>query len=221
MLSVCLYCDSQIRILQENHERVAAVETTPAAPDMREFKPLQLAGRRDDALRLYQEKMNTGALEAAQIVDSLTRELSLDIVRHQQLSPFGMLIFGLSGIAVCTALIAGFLQQATWLLVAVIVFFGSVQIWFALPAFLTTLKFVRGMVAPAQVLKIAPIGKTKLGGKNIHAFKLLLRVEPPQETPFEAEMLLPVQEKNLSRMQTGTTLRVKYLRNPLRVIYQN
>ncbi len=87
--------------------------------------------------------------------------------------------------------------------------FSAWQLVFFGPSVWISLRFWKAKTAAAVTLKVASIGRIKWRG--IFSVKVLLEVQPTHEPPFQAEMVLPVQEKNLARAIPGEVIQVKYL----------
>ncbi len=219
--AVCLYCSSTLRLAPDAQPPAAEIDTTLDEAEMGEIKQLVLDGQIAAALELYAQKTGVGEDDARQALTDLAQKLSLDVVRRQQLSPAGIAIvavFALLTLAGLYLLISG---RAHWLIAFLVTFFGAWNLYFYYPALASTLAFRQGKPARAQVLKLAEIGRTRLGRTPVRVFKLLVEVQPLDGSPpYPAEMLLPVREQNTPRAQPGTNIRVKYLpHQPERVIF--
>ncbi len=222
-LAICLYCNTTSR-LQAGAPGAPATqpvaEATLSDEDMAEVRQHLIEARKDAALELYQEKTGADQADARQAMEGLSRELSLDIIRSQLLTPYGVLVVALSAVIVLAAVIAFVLGRLPFLWALGLAMFGSWQLYYFMLSIRTTLQFRGARSARALTLKLAPIGVYKLGGKDIHTLKVLLEVQPDGEAPFQAEMRLPVRAENMGSARPGAILRVKYLPgSPPRVVY--
>jgi hypothetical protein len=222
-LAVCLYCNATVRIQPDeatSPETIATVEARLDAERMAEIKQMLLAGHRSEALQCYQQLTGAGDVDAEQAVGDLGRQLTVDIVRHQNLTPYGVLMVILWAVVFIGAGAAGLAGRLHPLLAILATVFAGWNLFFYYPAVRTTLRYMGAPVALANTLKLAPIGQFYLRGRTVHAFKVWLEVRPKAGQPFQAEMILPVREKNLPRAREGEVIQVKYLPNrPGQVIY--
>jgi hypothetical protein len=218
---VCLYCDSLVRMAAEAGQAAPAVAGQVAPEVMAEVKQLLLSGRRAEAAERYQQLAGADAEAAEQAVAALVREVSAHTIRRQQLSLFGVVVVGLSlaallaavAAAATGALGAGWALLLALLPAAVLLVFG--------PGLAISLRYLLAPRARATVQKQTYIGQIQTRYGLIHAYRLLLEVSPrPLRSaaragrngePFRAEIMVPVREKSLRYLKTGTPLQVKYL----------
>jgi hypothetical protein len=209
-LALCLYCGSSIR-LEPAQTASPAIDATLEEKELAGLKQLLLDGGQKQAVRLYVEK--TGADEAAarMAVGDLGRQISLDIIRSQNLTPYGAVMVTIWTALLLASLAAAGLRLLHPLIALALAAFAIFNLLFFAPALRTSLRFLGASVAPATTLQLAQIGVARLGGQKVHTLLALLEVHPTQGQPFKAEMLLPVRDQNLERAKPGAALQVKYL----------
>jgi hypothetical protein len=218
-LLICLYCNTSIRIQTQHDQPQATAEASLDADMMAQVKQLLLAGRQEEALRLYQQ---TGAnpQEAQEAIGNLGKEISIDIVRRQTLRPFGVLVVVLMALILAVSVVAGLLGRMHPVLAIVLAGFAALNLFFFAPGIRATIEFLGGTIAPATIVKLAPVGAATMRGQTVHTFKFLLEVQPANGQPFQSELLVPVRDASLAKAQPGTVIQVKYLpRDPTRLIF--
>lgn len=210
-LTLCLYCNTAVRLQPAQPDAPPAAETALAEADMAAIKQMMLDGKRDEALRLYQQQTGVSTEAAGEAIGDLGRQVSLSIIRRQRLTPAGVGYVALYALT----LVAGILLATNGTLHPILGYgvavFGGLQLLFLLPTILISLRFLRARPAIATTLRLAPIGVYKLRGQLIHTFKVLVEVQPNGEPAFQGELLLPVRAANLPRAQPGARLHVRYL----------
>ncbi len=218
-LTVCLYCNSTLRI-QTDDSQPAVVENTLVEADMRAIKQLLLEGRREDALQLYLETTGAGEAIARQAIEGLESHVSVDVMRSQQLTSKEIWYVGLYSVIFLAAVIAGVARQIHPLLALALAAFTAWQLFVLSPSIRLWLRFHQAISAPATILKTAPLGKVKTRVGRAYAMKLLAEVHPPAGTPYRVELLLPVRETSLGQVQPGSKFHVKYLsEDPQQVVF--
>lgn len=221
--AACLYCNSTIQI-ERSHESAptAVLESTLPEADMLRIKQLLLEGQRQAAENLYIQMSGASPQAAQEALADLGRKLSLDVVRHQQLTPPGILLVGVYALLILTGVLVLVSGRLHWLVGVLLALYGSWMLYFYYPALASTLEYRRGLPAQAEVLMLSEVGVAKLGRQRVHIFALLVDVHPDSgEAPYQAEMLLPVREKNVPRAKAGTSIYVRYLPDqPDIIIYQ-
>jgi hypothetical protein len=219
-LLICLYCNTSIRI-QTQHDQPQATAEASLDPDMMaQVKQLLLAGRQDEALRLYQQRTGADPQEAASAVSNLGRQVSMDIVRGQALRPFGILFIVVITFVLVVSVAAGLLGRMHPALAIGLAGFAALNLFFFAPGIRTTIEFLGAAIAPATIVKLAPVGVATMRGRPIHTFKFLLEVQPENGQPFQSELLVPVKGESLARAQPGVVIWVKYLpHNPARMTF--
>lgn len=218
---VCLYCNSTVSIQPDAQPPSAEVDSTLDEAEMGEIKQLLLDGRKSAALELYIQKTGASPEDAGEALQDLAEKLSLDIVRQQQLTKGGIVM--VAGYALLTAagLYLASREDVHWLISVVAMGYGAWMLYFYFPAVASTLAFRKGKLAKAHVLKLAEIGRTRIGRQRVRVFTLLVEVQPQDgSAAYQAEMVLPVREQNVPRAQPGSSFMVKYLpEDPQRVIF--
>jgi uncharacterized Zn finger protein (UPF0148 family) len=217
--TVCLYCNSTVRI-QPDDSQAAVVENTLVEADMQALKRMLLAGRREDAVQLYLETTGAGEAAAREALQGLERQVSVDVMRNQQLTSKGVWYVALYGVVFLAAVLAGMAGQIHPLVALALAAFTAWQFWVLLPSIRLSLRFRRAVRAPATILKAARVGEIKARAGQVYAMKLLVEVQPPEDALFQAELLLPVRETSLEQVQPGSQFHVKYLPDdPQQIFY--
>jgi uncharacterized Zn finger protein (UPF0148 family) len=217
--TVCLYCNSTVRI-QPDDSQTAVVENTLMEADMQALRQMLLAGRREDAVQLYLETTGTGEAAAREAIQGLERQVSVDVMRNQQLTSKGIWYVVLYGVVFLAAVLAGLAGQIHPLVALALAAFTAWQFWVLFPSIRLSLRFRNAIRAPATIIKAAPVGEIKTRAGQVYAMKLLVEVQPPDRTSFRAELLLPVQETRLERVQPGGQFHVRYLPDdPQKIVY--
>ena len=219
-LLICLYCNTSIRI-QTQHDQPQATAEARLDPDMMaQVKQLLLAGKQDEALRLYQQRTGADPQEAASAVSNLGHQVSMDIVRGQALRPFGILFVVVIALVLVVSVAAGLLGRMHPALAIGLAGFAALNLFFFAPGIRATIEFLGAKVAPATIVKLAPVGAATMRGRPIHTFKVLREVQPENGQPFQSELLVPVRSESLLRAQPGVVIWVKYLPdNPARMTF--
>jgi len=216
---LCVYCNSAIR-LQAGGE--AVVERSLDEGQMARIKQSILDGKRPEAVAEYQQATDANLAEASRTIEELENGLSMGIVLGQQLSPLGWLFFCGSLLVFFGAVYASLTGLLNPWMAGLLALLSLANLVFYARNLRTSLQFLGAPVARAMVIKLVPVGEVKLGRQMVHTFKVLLQVYPEDAPAYQAEMLLPVRDKNLARVRTGVDFKVKYLReNPQRLVYQD
>lgn len=218
-LTVCLYCNSSIRVQAEDEQTSVVVESALDEKELAEVKRLLLAGQRSAAVEHYRTFSGTKEEDAAEIVDGIASQITAYTARGQQLTGLGWLLVAAWSVLLVGGVTAGLAGQIHPILALVMIGFAGINLNYFIPSIRTTLQFARAPIAPAVTLKLAPIGVMAMRKENIHTFRAWLEVQPKDEPPFRAEMIIPVREANLSRAMPGTEIYVKYLKDPIRLIF--
>ncbi len=218
-VTACLYCNSSIRVTLDDEQTNVTVEKTLDEKELAEVKRLLLAGQRSAAVEHYRQSTGADEEEAAEIVDGIASQLTAYTARGQQLTGLGWVLVAAWSILLVGAVVFGITGNIHPLLALVMIAFGGINLNYFIPSIRTTLQFARAPIASAVTLKLAPIGVMPLRKENIHTFRAWLEVQPKDEPPFRAEMIIPVREANLSRAVPGTEIYVKYLKDPVRLIF--
>lgn len=217
--TVCLYCNSILR-LQPYDSRPAEVENTLADADLQAIKQFLLDGRREDALQRYLETTGAGEASAAEAIRELERQVSVDVMRNQQLTNRDIGYVGLYCVIFLAAVVTGVTGQIHPLLALALAAFTTWQLFVLSPSIRLWLRFRQAISAPATILKAAPLGKVKTRVGRGYAMKLLAEVRPPAGRPYRVELLLPVKETGLGQVQPGSKLHVKYLpEDPQQIVF--
>jgi hypothetical protein len=219
-LLICLYCNTSIRIWAQAGQPQATAEASLDADMMAQLKQLLLAGRQAEALRLYQQQTGADPQEAQAAIGNLGKQISIDVVRHQTLRPFGVLFVVIVVVLLVVSIAAGLLGRMHPALAIGLAGFAALNLFFFGPGIRATIEFLGGTIAPATIVKLAPVGAATMRGQTVHTFKFLLEVQPTNGQPFTVELLVPVRSASLAKAQPGTVVLIKYLpRDPTRLIF--
>jgi hypothetical protein len=208
---VCLYCQSLVRLEEGEEAPGFVIEKSVTDEEMAEIKQALLNHSRDNALQLYRQLTGSSEEEAQKAIDELGRQLSLKAIIQQQLSPIGWLFVAIwLGLFIGTvvAWATGFVSGLMAVLLAGFAFYNLVSLY---PTILISLRYLKAPRAPATTINFAYIGKTLLRREPVHLYKILLDVQPEGAESFRAQALIPVRERNRSRVQVGHVIRIKYL----------
>jgi hypothetical protein len=209
-LSVCLYCDSIVR-LSPNAAQPAVVERQAAPEDMARIKQLVLSGNHTEAQDRYRQATGASADEAHAAIETLRRQISIEMVRRQQLNAFGWLVIALSALGVVAALVAGLAGALPPLWAVGLALLPASLLLVYAPGIATSLRYLPAHTAPASVTNLTHIGHYKARAEEVHAYRVVLEVRPPEAQPFRAELMLPVRQQSLAQLRPGVLLQVKYL----------
>lgn len=212
-LAICVYCNSSIRIKSTTPgETPAAPVVSEIAPeDMATLKQLLLEGKQQEALILYQRGANADAQEALEAIADLGRSLTFDIIRNQALTPFGIALALVCAIMLVVSIAAGVAGTVHPLLALLVGFLALFQLWYLLPSIRLSLEFARALIAPARILKVAPIGSITQRRQTVHTMRMWIEVDPPNGTQFRTELQVPVREQSMHKAQPGGVFEVRYL----------
>ena len=213
-ITVCLYCDSSIRIRMEGEEAANPVPRTEVSADiMNKVKELVLSGKRDEAVELYSHEANISKEEAAKAVRVIYERIETRILLDRPLSTAGAMfsmilltLFFVSGYyGIIADIDSSFLNILAWILFI----FSGLSLLSVSRTIITTIKYLPGKWTAARILKFAKIGERK----NIIIFRLLLEVMPENGEHFQAQTNLPVRKNSINLIETGREISVKYLPN--------
>ncbi|MCI0520584.1 MAG: zinc ribbon domain-containing protein, partial [Chloroflexi bacterium] len=166
-LALCLYCGSSMR-LQVEESGSPVVDATLDEKELAALKQLLLDGGREEAVRLYVQMSGADETAARMAVSDLGRQISLDIIRSQNLTPYGVLMVALWTALLLASLAAAGLRRLHPLIALALAAYAGFNLSFFLPALRTSLRYLRAPVARAVTLKLAPVGMARLGGKQVH-----------------------------------------------------
>ena len=207
-LVLCAYCASNVRVSAVSDARAEATAESVLPPDIAaQVKQLLFDGQRQAAIALYTQETHVSAADAEQAIQAFGSQVVLDIIQAQQLDGLGVMLILLCLLLLLASLGAWF---AGLLPPPVAVVLALAAIFLMLPfrrAARTTLRFFGARSAPATVVKVAPIAVAR----GVHTYRILLEVRPADASSFRTEMNLPVREQNVSKMQPGLQMQVKYL----------
>lgn len=210
-LTVCLYCGATVRVqLPDEAPTQLAVERQLAPADLEAVRQELAAGRPDAARALYRQLTGAEEVEALAAVEDLGRQAALTVVFRQLLNPLGLAL-SVAGVVGLVAALAGW--GAGWLpnwLALLVGGAAALHLAFMARPALTTLRYLPAPIAPAVIVKLAPIGTLQQAGDDVFTFRALLEVRPETAAAFQAEIPLAVREASLAKARAGATVRVKY-----------
>ncbi|NJN54540.1 MAG: hypothetical protein HC804_07170 [Anaerolineae bacterium] len=213
---ICLYCNSTIRLNQTTGQQATQTEATAvneiASTDMAHIKELLLAGDTEAAIEQYQQISGGSQSEAQAAITTLSNQLSFGTFRQQQLTKGGMLFFVVCLVGLILALSAGFAGVVHPLIVLLIAAFALLNIALFGKGFITSLHYIRAAKGVATVQFFTQIGSSQTGRRSFHVFRVILSIQPEEGRPFQTDMLLPVRDKNITRLHEGSRFEVKFAR---------
>lgn len=209
-LAVCLYCNSVVRLEAGNEQPHGALERSLPPEDMESIKKMLLDGQRTEALRSYQRLTATETAEAEMVIDALAKDLSMNTMLNQQLTPYGVILAGLSLVVDIVIVIAWVVGKLSWGWAVFLLVLPVFQVIFLGPALLTTLRYAFASRAPAITLKMAHIGVFKTTRMDVHTYRVWIEVQPPGRPPFRTELVLPIKAESLYKLKPGARFQVKY-----------
>jgi hypothetical protein len=155
-LALCLYCGSSVR-LQADESSSPVVDATLDENELARLKQLLLDGGREEAVRLYVQMSGADETAARMAVSGLGRQISLDIIRSQNLTPYGAWMVTLWSLLLLASLAAAALQRLHLLVALALAAYAGFNMALFLPALRTSLRYLRAPVAPAVTLKLSPV----------------------------------------------------------------
>jgi len=206
-LTICVYCNSTLRLEPDADPRQVVEATTPSAEALQAIKQLLLNGRRAEALEQYQRLTGASATDAAGAVDDLAQQLRLNVFREQPVANLGFLI-ALAQISLPTALV-WFVSQniiATSLVALALLAFTA---WYFAPG--VRLRWLNdfGVTAPATVLKVSALGQLeRRNARPLQLMRLWLEVRPPGQAAFQLEKNVVANPATADRLREGLVIEV-------------
>lgn len=200
-LVLCLYCDTAVRVTME----AAQAETDLQPEVVREVKRLLQTGLREQAVsRLVSAGLDhEQALEA---VSGYTRQVALEIIQGQQATPLGWFFLSLFSALLLGALFSGWSGWLGWGWALVLAGMMFIALWPFRKIPGTTWRYLRAIEAQAEIQRLVEIGVVG----QIHTFRALVEVHPPDAPPFLVHLNLPAHKDRLHRLHPGRTFWVKF-----------
>ncbi len=214
VFTVCLYCDSSIRLHFDKDESNKTVpQTELSAEVIGKVRQMILDGKKNEAVELYSGEAKISKEDAAKSVEQIYNSITAKIMLERPLSGTGVLLTILiPAIFVVSAyeiFIANYdsplLKIASW----VFLIFTALSLLSISKTIITTFKYLPGKWSDAKILKFGRIGVRK----NLTIFRLLLEVTPAGSEVFRVETNLPVRNENVKLIAEGNIIKVKYLQN--------
>ncbi len=208
-LWLCIYCNSLIRVPTDDTE-AATVEKTVSDAEMDQVKALLAEGKREEAVATYQRITEANPEDAEKAVGTMAKQYAYGIVRRQQLNGIGIVLVILYALALPLSLIAWSQGVLNPIMAIVIAGFSALNLLVFERAIRTMLQYMGAPKARAVIQHYTQTSKLPLRGGFVYTFKVLLEVQPTESEPFQDTLIIPVREKNLSKMRHGAAIRVKY-----------
>jgi hypothetical protein len=209
-LWLCVYCASIVRVVPGPAAAQATVAGEAAPEAMAQIKQLLLSGRAAEAEEHYRRVTGADPAQAQAAVKQLQQQLSVNIMRRQQLTAYGWIVVGLAAMGVAASACAGLAGAlAPHWAIGLALFPASLFLVFG-PGLLTSLRYLTARAARAIVLNTTHLGRLPARGGEIHAYRVLVEVQPGGAQPFRAELMMPVRQQSLAHLRPGTVLQVKY-----------
>lgn len=214
--SVCIYCAAVSRVSSDGSTLEAQPEKTVTPEQLEEIRSLLLAGEKARAVARYAELTGADPSEAEEVVGSMRSSLEARVLFSRPLNAGGVLVT--VGVLAGLSAVGWLALTDVWprfaLYIAVVVFLFLWPFWLGL---VTTVRYLGAKSAPARVVRSVDAGLMK-GGKA-HIYKLLIDVAPSGETPFKAEVVVPVRKTNLDFVKPGAAVKARYFASdPTRVL---
>ena len=211
-ITFCLYCNSSIRI--SKHEETGEHSSTHIeipSELINEIKQLILSGQKVEAIEKYQKAANIDKAEAEKFIESFVSVITNKIILNRPLSAKGILfcfILLLIVISAGYALISGIAKELVVKIICwIFIFFSFLTFISLLRPVIATIKYFPKKWTKATILKYVLINEKK----NLSFFKVLLNVKEPSGQTFRAETNIMMKTENITKLQEGKTIDVKYL----------
>jgi hypothetical protein len=211
-ITFCSYCDSGIRISKHAETGEQSASHTGIPPSLvNEMKQLILAGKKAEAIDLYQGSFDISRQEAEKVIESLTGGITDKIILSRPLSAKGIVlcIFLLAlGISAGYVLFSGTVSAKPFQVICwMIMIFALITLLAVSRSIVTTIKYFPKKWTKAVIIKFVFITEKK----NMTFFKVLLEVKEPDGNTFMAETNIVMKSENIAKLQEGKIIDVKYL----------
>lgn len=207
----CLYCSSLLLVQDQAGLLQPVVQNKLDGEAMNSIKQLLISGKREEAIRRFQQLSGLDLEEARRMIDQMAADFSVETIFHQQLTRGGIVAVAASLLVFSAALLAWLLGWLNpWLAVFLMALAGFLLFVYGRGA-LTTLRYRNAPTAPARTMHSTRIGAVQRGALRVHTYLILLEVQPQGGLPFQAKAIIPVREENVARVRQGEMIQVKYL----------
>ncbi len=211
-ITFCSYCNSSIRISRHEETGEHSAAHTLISPELiNEIRQLILSGKKTEAVEMYRRAMNISQQEAEKVIESYVGGITDRIVLNRPLSAKGILFFFLFLLILVSSgyiLFSGIAKAKPFQVICWMIMFFSlitlVSIWRSITA---TIKYFPRKWTKATILKYVLISEKK----NLSFFKVLLDVKEPGGETFRAETNIMIKTDNITKLQEGKIIDVKYL----------
>jgi hypothetical protein len=227
--AVCLYCHSHLRVVGSAPpaNAASAAAAAPDAPSLRtddqvpadlvdRVEKLVLAGKYDEAIRIYSEQANISLADAATLVNVITERIPVfsQLLRRYPIP--GRAIALTTTVVVAAA--AGAALLLPWLvrgsiglglLGALCALIAVLQLAWLVPRLIATWVFAHGSEGRGRVLWSTAIQQNAVKGGTVLLVHFEVRPSSGQQ-PFECEQALIVVDSALPKLQSGNVVRVRY-----------
>ena len=210
-ITFCLYCNSTVRISKhgETGEQVAT-HTEMSHDKFNEIKQLILAGKKDEAIEMYQKVANVTKPEAEKFVGTILDKLTYIIIINRPLSIKGFLfclLLMLLIVASLYSLISGAAKETLFNTICwVLLLVSAFNLLTLTREIITTIKFFPVKWTKATILKFKFMNQKK----KFSFFKVLLDVKTPDGQSFQSETNIMIKTENAAKLQEGKLIDVKY-----------
>lgn len=224
-LAVCGYCNSSVRVTESvmvgTAPQITKVEIPTEVVD--EVKRRLVLGLTTDAADYYAKEAKISPEEATAAVKAMKDSIG----DAPSLSTNGLVTFSVLALAGIAAAIIGFsfvldgdILIGVGVIIIALLFVG--MNWYALsrglPAFLLE---HQGKAAQAKILKVWLVNTLTVKGTTgeVQLLRLLLQIQPPTGTGYQAEANCMVSEPSQPKFKPGCLIKVKFdPKDPKRVV---
>ncbi len=203
---LCIYCNTSLRVASAAPGASRTVEARPLGEsDVARVKELLALGRREDAVGTYQAAAQCDGAEAEATIAAWSTQLVVGTMSHSMMGAFGIsiLVFALAltfgGVAGVTVL-----DLPTAPAVAAITV-GALITLVMMRSAVRTLRYLAASSGTATILRHVFVGKYG----SILSYRLLLEVRSASGA-FQTDVLLPVGEASVAKIQPGYRFRVRF-----------
>ncbi len=205
--TVCIYCNSALVVTRDAAGHGELTKDADVDEETVErIKGMLLAGEREQAIALFQEKTSRARDVAVDAIDEYAAHIVQKAAFSGTLNSFGLMLL-LTGMAIAGGSIYLAITSPSMALLAIVgMLIGGVQMYMLGGPGLRTLRYLGATVGEARVLRHAYIGRMR----HIHSYRVLVEVTGPDGEAFQTEYPFPVGETGRAKMRDGLIFQVKY-----------
>ena len=220
---ICIYCNSSIRVSHQEDAKPALNLIAGISPDVvDEVKRLLVMGFATRAVKYYITQSNLSQKEAYNAVSAIKKTVGYRPPLNAKGFAILLSLFSVSIGIICAGIflnLSGMPITGAGMIFAAILF--AYMNWFAFRSSLSAYFLLkRGITADAVILKQWQVTAypIKQGGESL-LLRLLVEVRPAERETYHAEANCLVSDKNKTKFNTGSIIKVKYNRkNPASII---